>query len=276
MTALDKKMDRVVVPGLTGARKVYVLKHLGDERKFVAGSDYQQVTTSDELASAQHFASRLAARGFTLNADKDKLFGFVAAEWDVVQIELVPEEPKIEVIDGLMVEDPVECARKLCDLHFKYADRVAAWVRKATNYVGDYSPPKIVVTARPQMNWTGLYSPTDHTCHYVLPMAMLNLGRPMQDYEETVAHEVVHAYQRLFVGQDIRSGHGGDFYAMMRHAALWPTKTHTHAPLPGEFQKCILLFKKLQKPIERLAEGGLLASLPCQIVTEKLKRRGIQ
>lgn len=277
--SLDKTMDRVVVPGIAANRKVYVLQRLDDlGRSFVSGVDAGTVGVTAELPSAQHFASRLAARQFTLNADRDKLFGFVAQEWSVVQIELVPPAPQIEIIDGLMVEDPVECVRRVCELHEVYCDRVSAWVRRATNLVADYSHPRVCITARPQMRWAGLYSPSDHTCHYVLPLAMLNLGRApgaQHDYEETIAHEVVHAYQKLFVGQYISNGHGGDFYAMMRHAALYPTDTHTHAPQPGEYHKCVSLFRKLQRPLEQLAVNGTMQSLPCTFVTSKIDRRGL-
>ena len=275
--SLDRKMDEtLVVPGLLGARKVYVLKKYDTEQHcFVADESGGETS---ELASAHRFGSRLAARGFTLNKDKQQLYGFTAADWQIIQIELVPPPERIEVIDGLAIEDPVKCIERIVELHQMYADRVAAWVRHATHLITDYSAPRVCITVRPQMRWRGLYSPRDNTCHYVLPAAMLSLGsapKTHRDYEETIAHEVVHAYQRHFVGQFVGSGHGGDFFAMMRHAALYPTVHSTHESTQEEMKRCIVLFKKLQKPMERIAQEGRLSHLPCTIVTEQIKRSGL-
>jgi hypothetical protein len=273
MPSLDKQMDRVVVPGLAAGRFVYVLKRCG-EREFVRDATaIGQVEITRDLCEARQFTSRIAARGFTMTHDKGR--AFCAAEWEYVKIELVPPvEEMIGLPRDLLVDDPLDAIERIHKLHHMYSERIADWVHRATNLIADFSPPRIMVTVRAQ-KWAGLFEPGSRTVHYCLPYAMMHLGdRPstIRDYEHCVAHECVHAYQKLFTGHFVGGGHGGDFYAMMRHAAMYPVSRHTH---DYSVKKCVEVARALQKPFEQMAERGLLSSLPCQVVTESIKRKGI-
>lgn len=259
--------EQLMIAGLTKKRFVYVLKRYGRNNRIFVGPNDAEVT---DLSVAQQFGSRLAARDHTMNAVQ-----LVASDWEYVKIELVPPPPKPDdaSLADALIKDPIIAARMIGELHGKYCERLEEWIRHATGELRAFTAPKALVTTRPQQ-WAGLYERRTHTCHYTLPYAMLHLGdQPgtLIDFEHTIAHEVVHAYQGAFARRPMVD-HGAGFYSLMRHAARYPINAHTHT---YSLTACRRVSEAIQKTMEESAERGLLAGLSCEVVTDKINRKGV-
>lgn len=222
-------------------------------------------TATQELDAASGFSSRLSAeRWMETNG-----LGIDAMLWRPIRRADVAIKPKkFDPPFKLVVTDPLEAVRLTCELHDEYCDRVEAWLvvagvqRAAIEQRGRPVPCMTMTSPR----WAGLYSSGTHTCHYPVVYTMM-----AADWRIIVAHEVVHAYQKLFTGQPC--GHGPDFYGMMRHAALEPITDHHHKYSVSEAKR---LSEKLLPWWAMAREQGLLASLPCEVLTTKTKRKGVR
>lgn len=229
----------------------------------------RETDVAQDLDEARGFSSRLSAERWM------ETNGVDMGLWRAVKRDSVVVRPKrLEIALDLERSDPLAAVRELVDLHWEYCNRLETWLSRAG--VGREEidargrPTPYVTVLAPK--WAGVYSSQDHSCHYPLPYAML---KPIPGFRDslrnTVAHEVVHAYQRLFTG--CPSGHGPDFYALMKRAAEQEYLGEGHHWSIEEAQQ---LSSQLLPWWQQSAEKGLLASLPCEVVTVKIKRRGVQ
>jgi hypothetical protein len=197
-----------------------------------------------------------------------------SAAWMVVPIDSVPVKARALVFDGVLKErDPLECVRKIEALHWEYSSRIEQWLRQAgvsPNEINRHGlpTPRATITSP---KWAGLYCPKDHTCHYPVCYAML---AGLHDSEENsfrivVAHEVTHHYQTLLTQKC--SGHGPDFYAVMRLGAREPVSSHTHTYSVSDAKK---LSRVMLQWWQQEQARGTLASLPMTVDTNPYRREG--
>jgi hypothetical protein len=99
-----------------------------------------------------------------------------------------------------------------------------------------YIPP------RPYLSYTfimkkralGTYNSMSHTCHYCLAY-LVAVGR--ERYDETIAHEVVHAYQRCLNPGVKPRWHGELFYFLLRQVCGKRDATHRFSLTKAEKKK---------------------------------------
>lgn len=218
----------------------------------------------DDPEDAASFGSRLGA------LTRLETMGKAAMEaWAPVRREHARVHPRAPELGDLALwtRDPLEAVRSVVDLHAEYCERVEAWLRRAgvPDEALDRGMPRCEVTVLAPL-WAGCYEGRAHTCHYPLPWAMVD----QPQLRHTVAHEVVHAYQRAFTG--CRPGHGADFFAMMRHAAGVAEPQVKHTMDPGTARA---VSAALRPWFLRELQRGTLSSLPCKVDTTPRKRRAI-
>lgn len=216
----------------------------------------------DALDAAKHFSSKLSALNFieTLYADRRESLAVVRCE------SVVPKPKAFTAPFDLFEPDPLRAIDAVIRLHEEYCKRVATWLQYIGLPVQPDTWPRVSITATAH-KWAGLYTGgTKHVCTYVLPYAMMQ-----SDYEITVAHEVVHAFQEQFTG--FAAGHGPDFYALMRHAAKQPIAAHTHS---YNVLEAFRLADTLIPWFNSQKERGVLHSLPVEVCLERIKRSGVR
>lgn len=124
----------------------------------------------------------------------------------------------------LYISDPLVAGKSIRQRHDYWCNRVSTWLQCQQLSVCDMPSCDI--------SWLGgracgKYFSAHHACRYYLPYAMM-LG--MNEYDSTIAHEVVHAYQRCLLPEALMSYHGESFYIMMRLACGFRNQmTHTHS-----------------------------------------------
>lgn len=237
----------------------YVLMLPGDIDMFA-----REIDMTDELDEASRFGGRLSAMVALENR-----FGkeWKSTGWRPVRLEDVVVKPKPLPLGDfkLHISDPLEAVRRVAEWHNAYCERVEAWLLRATGKIMAFNRPECRVAARFQ-EWAGIYMSAENACVYPLAYAMM-----APDFKgKAVAHEVCHGYQKYF---SCGRGHGGDFYALMEHAAGEPISKHTHdysLETARELTRSVLPWWQQNRA------KGLLASLPCQVETEKKKRKGIR
>jgi hypothetical protein len=244
----------------------YVIKHCEEYIFFADDSG----TTTDDFDKAAIYSSRLAAhqrcsefwKRLPVDPDNEE-----QQEWQIIKRKLVEIKPKkLEAPFALAISDPLEAIQKVYEYHCMYSQRVSDWMYRAG--VKDVPRPpicKITITAP---KWAGIYMPKVRECHYPIVYVMMHSER--ESFEETIAHEVVHAYQNAFSG--FGGGHGPDFFALMRHAAQYPATSAKHTYDLGEAKR---LSEKLREWWKEQGERGALASLPVEVITQPMKRQGI-
>lgn len=200
---------------------------------------------------AQTWPSRLAAR-----LSLENRWEALQLEYKLVPASAVPRRPLEPSLDDwagrLLYATPLEAAAAQQLVFVEMCDRLEGWMRRA----GIEPPlrPGLAITCAGH-KWGGLYRGAEHEVVLVAPYAMLHA-----DYDICVAHEVVHAYQAAFSGR--ASGHGDDFYGLMRHAARVPVTRHTHSMDPNEAAKLGLATSLWWR---RARESGLAASASCRV-----------
>jgi hypothetical protein len=237
----------------------YCIQQLDDEGQTMYSFVTSAMTYTDDLDEALKFSSKLAAMTWI------ETNHLQAQPWAVVKVDQIVVKPKkFEPPFYLVIADPLEAVSKVVELHDFYCNRIEAWLRYNGIDIKKPRPtPHMTITSP---TWAGLYSSTTHACHYPVVYAMMNA-----DFNKIVAHETVHAYQRIFTGMP--AGHGADFYAMMQHAAKEPVTKHTH---DYDVKEAARLSEKLHPWWMLAKERGLLASLPCEVLTTKTKRKGVR
>ena len=83
---------------------------------------------------------------------------------------------------------PIETIAYIRNKHFEFCEVL----RKHLHNVGGNNYPKCIVTLA-AYNRAGVYYPSQETCIYSLPYAMLNRDK----YDWTIAHEACHHYQYI-------------------------------------------------------------------------------
>ncbi len=245
----------IATPTLAG----YVIKHCAEYLFFADDNG----TPTDDFESAVAYSSKLQAHQRCAEFFRLQELEQDAA-WEIVKRrEVIQRAPKLEAPFALAISDPLEAVRYVYDLHCKYSQRISDWLRRAgVTDVPQQAACKMTITAP---KWAGIWSPNGRECHYPVVYAMM-----AQDFHMIVAHEVVHSYQHAFCGRG--SGHGNDFYALMKHAAQEPITRHTHTYNVGEARR---LSETLKPWWKKVGQKGLLQSLPVEIVTEPMRRKGI-
>ena len=249
------------MPTLVATLQGYVIKH-SEEYLFFRDNSGEQVTEDFDLAAT--YPSKLAAcqqcSEYFKRAEESN-----DTSWRIVRRRDVVIKPKpLEAPFELFITDPFEAVHKIYDLHCEYSRRVASWLRSAgVRDIPQQAECRITITAP---HWAGIWSGNGRECHYPVVYCMM-----AADYHTIVAHEVVHSYQHAFCGRG--SGHGNDFYAIMKHAALEPVTRHTHSYNVAEAAR---LSKVLSKWWQHAGQLGLLASLPVEVITQPMKRKGIE
>lgn len=245
----------------------YCIKHCENYLFFRDNSG----NTTEDFEQARVYGSRLDAhqqcaayfRGLGVINVED----LANHEWQIIRRRnVVQKAPPLDAPFALHISDPIEAVHRVYELHALYSQRVSSWLRIAGVPVDKIPRPatcKMTITAP---KWAGIWSPSNSECHYPVVYAMMD-----PNYKETVAHEVVHSFQRAFTG--CPSGHGADFLAMMMHAALEPVTTIGHTCNVPEAKR---LSEVLRKWWRVQGQRGLLASLPVEVATEPLKRKGIE
>lgn len=159
--------------------------------------------------------------------------------------------------------------------HDEYCRMIEQWLSKAIGFKpGSAQRPECRMTLA-DVTWGGQYASRDHVCDYSMAYAMLvgfedgsqNGHSNGRGFYDTIAHECCHAYQNIFTG--VGTGHGGDFYGMMRHACGLPIKSHKH---DYDVIKAVKVAKSLIPWWKRQMAKGVLASLACEVDTQFIKR----
>lgn len=145
---------------------------------------------------------------------------------------------------ALKISDPSSAARQIRMRHDYWCFRVDAWLLKQG--LTPRLPPSC------EMSWLGgracgKYYSRQHKCKYYLPYAMM-LG--IDEYDDTIAHEVVHAYQRCLMPRC--KFHGESFYILMRLACGYDLKTHTHSYSVRTARH----IEKMLAPVKKLFEAA--------------------
>jgi hypothetical protein len=235
-------------------RREWLLQRL--ETQALRGPDGEDV---EFLEDAKRWPHRLAAR-----MELETRWGELQLEYRLVPSDGVPRRPPRPSLDDwrdrLLYPDPLAAAEALQRRFVETCDLVEGWLTRVVG-VEPGPRPGLALTCAGH-TWAGLYRPPEHEVVLVAPYAMLH-----PDYLRTVvAHEVVHAYQDAFTGgvpSDARhGGHGGDFYALMRHAAQTPVERHTHDYSPVEAAR---LGEATSLWWREARERGLVASAPCRV-----------
>jgi len=246
--------------------KRYVMQHLDEDGELEYSFLDMNIASTDELDSAVGFGSRLSAERWMETREHQLDW----SRWQVVKLDSIqPRAEKFDAPFDLTIADPLEAVRVTVELHDFYCQKVEDWLRKAG--IGsqfDRPTPLVTITAP---KWAGLYSSATHICHYPTVYAMMAPLTGHDRWRVTVAHEVVHAYQNIFTGQG--TGHGADFYGLMKHAAGEPITRHTHQQDVMEAKR---LSEKLLPWWRRQRERGTLIGLPCEVIDVKIKRKGIR
>src|SRR6187399_464816 len=147
---------------------------------------------------------------------------------------------------ALKIADPLCAAKQIRDRHIYWCERVRKWLLSQN----------IQTCAMPacDLSWlggraAGKYFTSNHTCRYYLPYAMV-LG--IDSYDETIAHEVVHAYQRCLLPSPFKMKyHGESFFIMMKLACGYLKHSHFHQyPV-----KQVRAVAKALKPVQDLFEA---------------------
>lgn len=212
---------------------------------------------NEDYDIAQRWTSRLGAR-----TELENEWPMLQLSYELVHIDKIPKKPEPPRYDGpLVITDPIEAVRLIHEAHHAYCDKLETWLRRVIG-TQNFARPEPVITVV-GTSWAGLYTSANHECHYPVAYAMIN-----KDFLDiTVAHEVVHAYQNAFTG--VGSGHGGDFYALMRHAADRPVSRHTHT---YSVEGAALLSAVIHPQWVKKLEQGELQSLPCEVRYKELPR----
>lgn len=122
---------------------------------------------------------------------------------------------------ALKIADPLSAAKLLRQRHEYWCERVRSWlISQGVDNIK--AAPTCDVSWRGERA-CGKYFTKTHTCRYYLPYVMM-LG--IEEYDDTIAHEVVHAYQRCLLPRC--KYHGESFYIMMKLACGYDLKKHTH------------------------------------------------
>jgi hypothetical protein len=239
----------------------YCIKHT-DEYLFFRDNSGEHITDDFDLAAT--YPSKLAAvqqcgeyfKRAEVNDD---------TTWQIVRRSAVVIKPKpLEAPFELHITDPFEAVHKIYDLHCEYSRRVSSWLVKAgVQNIPQQAECRITITAP---HWAGIWSPRGRVIHYPAVYCMM-----AGDFHKIIAHEVVHSYQDAFCGRG--SGHGNDFYALMKHAALEPVNRHTHNYSVNEAQR---LSKVLRRWWQEQSQRGLITSLPVDVDTSPMKRKGFR
>lgn len=104
---------------------------------------------------------------------------------------------------------PTDAVEYIKTRHQFWSSRIQDWAQLAAP-TGHFPWPSCKFWLQPA-RWAGKYLIVRRTCVYHVAYAM------MYDYDDTIAHEVVHHYQYLL---DPKSEHHGSlFRVMMKHAA---------------------------------------------------------
>jgi hypothetical protein len=231
----------------------HLLKRCGMHLFVADGED-----VADHL-TARTFGGRLSARTFLENR-----FGKDAAHqllYELVKLEDVTPLEELRYDGPLVISDPLEAVKYCAERHEEYCAKVEAWLLRSIGLEQPSRPGARAHMVSP--SWAGQYRSREHECVYPVAYAMINA-----DYaEKAIAHEVVHGYQHQFTGHG--TGHGGDFYALMKHAAGVPVSKHTHDYDVGHARD---LAEYLHPRWMELREAGKLAGLPMPVAHEKLPR----
>ena len=239
-------------------RRVYLLEAVGQGGSFLHS---EEVLTTKDKNEAKQFSSRLAAKAWQETHLCD------AGRWLPYPHELVAELPPPPPKPNFRVGTVEECCRIVSELHLEYCSRAEEWLGRCGVKVEPTDRPILRMTACWHL-WAGVFEPTKKRVTYSLHHAMLHLGSDEDDYRTTIAHEVTHAYQRALCGPgDWKLGHGGDFYAIMRHGMREPTTTHTHSYDQSESKAASAW---LQMEVERMSTEGRLAALACPVSSDKI------
>ena len=208
-------------------------------------SDVAKFTS--RLSCTQQLDKWLAANGgYTIDYDNDP---FTIRKEAQEAKPLVVIDPNVDI--GKLIAD-------IAKYHDMYCERVGEWIAKVIGVTAVTRPtPQIDLSGA---RHSGVYRTSEHSCTYTLGYAMIY---GIESFRETIAHEVVHAYQNLFSG--VGAGHGGDFYGMMRHAALHPVYAHKHRYSVAEGER---LAKGLVPYYERGIKGGLFVGMACKVLTK--------
>lgn len=258
-TALGREFQVcITVNKLSG----YVVKH-SEEYLFFADN---LGTPTDDFEKAAIYGSRLAAHQqcaeFFKRAEADN-----DDTWQIVRRkDVVVRAAKFEAPFQLVIADPIEAIHKIYELHNEYSKRLTYWLRNACTTLKIPQPARPVVTLTAP-KWCGMYLPREHECHYPIVFAMMDT-----ELAQTVAHEVVHSFQRVFNGNYRGDAHGGDFYALMLNAAREPVTSVLHSLDNAEAKR---LSEHLLPYWREQGAKGVLSSLPLQVVTQPMKRKGV-
>lgn len=178
----------------------------------------------------------------------------ILAKQQGVPTDLVPEGREDLAEYDLVRPDPVDCVRWIEERHGYWSERLREWTARVglVNPGGMPELAAIHVKARAAAGW---YYPAKHDVHYVLPYAM---SQP--SYDQTIAHEVCHAYQRAFLEKS--ESHGEVFEILFRLGCGISThqrecsKFHAYS-----VQQAITLSRSITPVIARAKADGLLAKV---------------
>jgi hypothetical protein len=236
-------------------KSVYLAQRAGTGE--LLGVDGNILPVWKEASEVARFTSRLSCHqqldkwlaangGYTVDYDNDPftIRKDIAAANPIVMV-----DPDVDI--GALV-------LQIAKYHDMYCERVGEWITKVIDATNVAKPaPQIDLSGAKH---SGVYRPGEHSCTYTLGYAMIY---GIESFKETIAHEVVHAYQNLFSG--VGAGHGGDFYGMMRHAALHPVYAHKHRYDVKQGER---LAKGLVPYYERAIMRGEFASMACKVLTK--------
>jgi hypothetical protein len=162
--------------------------------------------------------------------------------------DLVPEArpPSLAEFD-LVRPDPIACALWIEDRHIVWSERIKAWVQKI--FETDWPIPTIGAVHAKARSAAGWYVGGEvHTCSYVLPYAM-----SQKDYDQTIAHEVCHAFQCAVLETAV--GHDEIFEMLFRKAAgISKSERQCAAFNAYDVQQAIDLGKSVSDAIRRAAD----------------------
>lgn len=159
--------------------------------------------------------------------------------------------------------------------HDCYCGLIEQWLEKSIGFDASKARRPECRMTLADVSWAGQYSPREHVCDYSMAYAMVvgmadggvNCGHIGLGFYSTIAHECCHAYQDAFTG--VGTGHGGDFYAMMKHACFIPIRQHKHSYDGGI---AIQVARSLVPFWKRQMADGIVATLPCGVDTTFVKR----
>lgn len=95
------------------------------------------------------------------------------------------------------------------------------WIRQRLERVVHHVPTPSIIITNDAYKWAGVYLHKSHTCKYSLPYAIVAGDK----YDETIAHEVCHAFQFKLQPNSIKHG---DLFFFLFHNVCEMSRNQFH------------------------------------------------